>query len=392
MSRLLKNNTGVIIIEGHIQGLSNTRALGEAGIPVIVIDRNNCVARYSKYCTRFFLCPDYQSDEFIDFLIDMGHKHSLYGWSLIPSNDHIVLTISRNKERLGNIFKIITPDITIIEKIYNKELLLKTALSCGVDIPVSYFSLQEAQADKNLTYPFLIKGRAGLTFYKSVGKKVFVINNSKELNDVIEFLFNKGQSRNFFIQSIIKSNNKNKTISVAVFAIEGVIMAYWMGEKLREHPLRFGTGTFCRSIYNTELIEPSRRIVKALNYTGVCEIEFLFDPFDNKYKLIEINARTWLWVELAKACGVNFTLIIYNYLNNLPVNYPKDYKQEIYWINYITDTVYSIIGILKGTLTLKEYLKTFIKKKIRAVFSWKDFMPGIIFPFLLLFITKKRRR
>ena len=27
---------GAVIIEGHVQGLSNTRSLGEAGIPVIV--------------------------------------------------------------------------------------------------------------------------------------------------------------------------------------------------------------------------------------------------------------------------------------------------------------------------------------------------------------------
>ncbi len=29
---------GAIIIEGHVQGLSNVRSLGEAGIPVFVID------------------------------------------------------------------------------------------------------------------------------------------------------------------------------------------------------------------------------------------------------------------------------------------------------------------------------------------------------------------
>lgn len=391
MSGLLKNNTGAIIIEGHIQGLSNTRALGEAGIPVIVLDRFDCLARYSKYCIKFFRCPDYQSDELADFLICIGREHSLNDWVLIPSNDHVVLMISRNKERLGKIYKIITPDIPIIESIYNKELLLKKALGCGVDIPVSYFSAEELQSGKNFNYPLLIKGKAGLTFYKSVGKKVFVINNSKELNDVIEYLISIGQGNNFFIQSLIQSDN-NKTVSVAVFAIEGKIMAFWMGEKVREHPSRFGTGTFCRSIYRAELLEPTYRVIKTLNYTGVCEIEFLYDPFDSKFKLIEINARTWLWVGLARACGVNFVLMIYNYLNNKPVIYPNEYKQDIYWINFITDTVYSIMGILRRSLTIKEYLKTFFVKKINAVFSWKDLLPGIIFPILLLFVTKKRKR
>ncbi len=30
----------------------------------------------------------------------------------------------------------------------------------------------------------------------------------------------------------------------------------------------------------------------------------------DKYKLIEINARTWLWVGLAKACGIDYANII----------------------------------------------------------------------------------
>jgi len=48
---------GVIVIEGHEQGLANTRILGKAGIPVIVIDKENCVARYLKYCRKFFSAP-----------------------------------------------------------------------------------------------------------------------------------------------------------------------------------------------------------------------------------------------------------------------------------------------------------------------------------------------
>ena len=48
--------TGAIIIEGHVQGLANTRSLGKAGIPVVVIDKASCVAASSKYCQSFFLC------------------------------------------------------------------------------------------------------------------------------------------------------------------------------------------------------------------------------------------------------------------------------------------------------------------------------------------------
>ena len=62
-----ESQKGVVIIEGHVQGLSNTRALGWAGIPVAVVDTVDCIAKYSKYCRGFFQCPAFDSDELADF-------------------------------------------------------------------------------------------------------------------------------------------------------------------------------------------------------------------------------------------------------------------------------------------------------------------------------------
>src|SRR5450759_1595127 len=95
-----KDLPGVIVIEGHVQGLANTRALGKAGIPVIVVSEHNCLARYSRYCKKFFKCPGYLSSEFIHFLIQMALSEGIQGWVLLPSNDHAVFNISGNIEKL----------------------------------------------------------------------------------------------------------------------------------------------------------------------------------------------------------------------------------------------------------------------------------------------------
>ena len=67
---------GAIIIEGHVQGLANTRALGEVGIPVIVVDARPCVASASKFCTDFFISPPFLEDAFADFLIGIRAEKS----------------------------------------------------------------------------------------------------------------------------------------------------------------------------------------------------------------------------------------------------------------------------------------------------------------------------
>ena len=164
-----------------------------------------------------------------------------------------------------------------------------------------------------------------------------------------------------------------------------------MGLKLREHPVEFGTATFAKSIYIEECYLHGRNIIRELNYTGVCEIEFLFDESSRQYKLIEINARTWLWTELAKVCGVDYAKIIYYFVNNFPLAYPGNYACEKYWINHITDIPYSLIGIIKGKLSLLKYVKSlFIRHKINAVFKKKDFKPTIYYLINIFFYLRHR--
>lgn len=387
----MKDNIGAIVIEGHVQGLSNTRALGEADIPVVVIDKNNCLARYSRYCKKFFYCPNYIDPQFIDFLIELAKTEKLQGWALVPSNDHAVISISKNRALLDKYYKIITPGVEIIEKIYDKSKLLNVAQKINLPIPKTYYLTNTSIFPSDISFPILTKGRLGLSFYKATGRKVFLSKSLEELKDHLVEIEKSFPITDTFTQELILYDGTNKTISFTAFCIDGEVKAHWIGEKVREHPIQFGTATFARSIACDELVEPSSRLLKELNYTGVCEVEYLKSPIDGEYKLIEINARTWLWVGLAKACGVNYAVMIYNYLNQIPFNYPTKFKIGVNWVNYITDTVFSLQAILKRQLKLKQYFCAFKGKTVNAIFSWKDLRPGIAFLFLSVYIAIKRK-
>lgn len=349
-----KNIPGAIIIEGHVQGLSNTRSLGEAGIPVYVVDKTNCIARYSKFCKGFFKCPDFIEDSFADFLMELAEKEDIIGWVLIPSNDHAVFTIAKHKERLEKLYKIITPSNEIIVNIYDKLKLIQIAEDRGVHVPKSYLAGQYPAADSEDLFPVLIKGRFGLSFYKTIKKKAFLARNEDELRNILTSIRGLIDNDNILIQELIPSDGSNKTVSFTTFSVNGEIKAFWMGVKVREHPLEFGTATFARSIYIRECYEQSISLLKAINYSGVCEIEYLLDPKDNRYKLIEINARTWLWVGLAKACGIDYAKMIYNYVNGLQNIYPTEYNTELKWRNTFTDIAYTSLALIKGKTSLKK--------------------------------------
>ncbi len=378
---------GVIVIEGHVQGLANTRLLGKAGIPVIVIDKENCVARYSKYCQKFFRCPDYISEKFINFLIMLAQAENLKGWLLLPSNDHAVYNIAKNKKTLSEFFRIITDDFEVINKIYHKCLLLDIAQKAGIPIPQSYIPEQGIPDFSTLHYPVIIKGNNGLSFYKKYHKKAFFANSEEELRQVLSEKLAQATPSEYFIQEVLP--DKHKTISATVFAVNGQVYVYWMGEKLREHPIRFGTATCCRSIFNFTVLEQSKAIVKELNFTGVCEIEWLKDPRDDQYKLIEINARTWLWVGLAEKCGINYPLIIYNYLMHGVIPKPNEYTLGLNWINVYTDFYFSLKSIFKRTVRFKDFVSSY-RKFTEACWDKTDPLPFFIYGIFLFNFNKNR--
>jgi predicted ATP-grasp superfamily ATP-dependent carboligase len=381
---------GVIVIEGHVQGLSNTRALGSLGIPVYVVDTNNCIARYSRYCDKFFKCPEYKSDALADFLLDLAKGEELNGWLLLPSNDHAVSTLSRNKKRLSRFYKVISPDESILNNIYDKSKLLKVAQECNIPFPATvYFESSEIN-HLNLRFPLITKGKEGLNFYKATGKKAYFSDNSDQFQKVLREIADKLPINKTFTQELIPFDGDNKTISFTAFCINGEIKAHWTGVKLREHPIRFGTATFCESVDGETLKKISIPLLKKLNYTGVCEIEYLKDPRDNEFKLIEINARTWLWVGLAKACGVDYAHMIYNFVNDIPFEYPEKYYIGLKWVNYLTDTAMIFKTIKAKEFNIIQHIKSLKGKKVQAVYSGKDPVPALILLVLSIYLAKRR--
>ena len=129
----------------------------------------------------------------------------------------------------------------------------------------------------------------------------------------------------------------------------------------------------------------------SLNYSGICEAEYIKDPVSEEYKLIEINPRTWLWVGLAKACGVDYAKMIYNYTNGLKNHFPNKYDENRYWINPFSDTAYALSAILKGQLKISQYLYSLLNgKKVNALYKKHDKKPAFAYLFNIFSFLKNR--
>lgn len=386
--------TGCVIIGGHVQGLDLTRSLGLKGIPVVVIDTDISIASKSKFCKRSFKCPDYKSEEFIQFLSELADKQSLKGWILLPTNDFASINISLNKNKLIKYYKFTVPEKKIFDQFYNKKKTVLLAKKTNVHTPQTWFleTLEDIlQIDK--VYPIVFRGITGLDFYKAFGRKLFEAKCNNDLQKIYKiFIARDFEPSNIMVQEKIPFNKHKRGYYFTSFCVNGVIKSFFMWEKLREHPLRHGTSTWCKSIYIKDLYEQSIAFLLESNYTGVSEIEYLFDSKDKKYKLIEVNARTFLQTSLSRRSGIDYPNMIYNFLNDKEIAFPQEYKSEIHWLHFWTDLFYGLVGVLRNEITLKEYFYPYfkIKNKAFAVLDWNDIKPFLWETILLPYIKLKR--
>lgn len=381
---------GAVIIEGHVQGLSNTRSLGELGIPVYVIDKNVPLAKFSRYCKGWFKVSSFSSPEMINLLLKIAENKNITDWLIIPCNDYAVENLSINQEKLSPYYKMFVPQKEDIYNIINKKNLLNIASNVGVNIPTTCYSYNIEKA-KTMRFPLLLKGNYGLSFFRSTHRKAIQVDSFPELQNTLSALNQSINLDDIMIQELIPDTPGEKVVSFTCFSINGHILSYWMGRKLREHPIKYGTATSAISINFPELVRLSKPLLQALKYTGVCEIEYMKDHRDNKYYLIEINPRTWLWVGLAKACGIDFVKMEYSLASGLDIEYPDSYQTGLMWINSFTDFFYGFKSILSGQETIGNYIKSLSHKKIHAVWSFKDILPGVVFLFMIPYIYRKRK-
>ena len=223
---------------------------------------------------------------------------------------------------------------------------------------------------------FILKSRRGNKLRNFTGEKAVLMKSyNGKYNNIFKDNFS---GEELIIQKVVKSTKP--VTSVCSVSIEGKLFGLFQYEKLRQHPNQFGTGTYLKSIYNDELQTLAEIILNKLHYTGICEIEFIYDDEDKKYKAIEMNPRTWKSIGFATMCGQNLVEKYCNYIIGKNVNNSLDYKTDHYWVDMFTD--------IPQMFREKKIFSYSIKNLHECIWDLKDPMPfisSLIFaPFYLL--------
>jgi predicted ATP-grasp superfamily ATP-dependent carboligase len=290
--------------------------------------------------------------------------------------------LSDNYDKLSEKFVLSISRKEITDIAFNKRNTYQTAKNAGIPIPESYYpdKIEELEnLEKNLKYPVIIKPAVMYHFYKKAGKKVFLCRNREELflNYALALKIIPGDE--VIIQEMLQGG-ASKLYSFASYAKDGHVYGSFIANRVRQKPMDFGVATtFAKSVTSEKIDELARKFLLSIRYSGVSEVEFMFDDKSGNFKLIEINPRTWKWHTMSNKIGINLIKMLIDDLNGNEIKEQHNTIENIGWIEQLTDTFIVISEILKGRMSWKEYLKSVRIPKEYATWDRKDPLPAIMY-------------
>jgi D-aspartate ligase len=378
-------------VGGDYQGLGIVRSLGKRGIPVCVVDDERSIGRFSRYATMSARVAGLRDEEAtVEALLEIGRRLDLEGWVLFPTRDETVAALSHARERLSEVFRVPTPPWTTIREVWDKRSTYRRAKSLDIPVPREYrlAAVKDVEA-LELDFPVALKPAIKEHFIYATKEKAWKASDPDELrrrHDEASQIVGPGE---VIVQELIPGDGREQYAYCAFFK-DGEALASMVVRRRRQHPPEFGrASTYVETVDVPEVAKLATRFLRAIDYYGLVEVEFKRDARDGRYKLLDVNARTWGYHSLGPAAGVDFPALLFADQVGESVE-PLRAKADVRWMRLTTDLPTAVVEILRRRLGAWAYLKSLAKCDVEAVFAWNDPLPGLVEIALIPYLAVRR--
>ena len=264
-----------------------------------------------------------------------------------------------------------------MRRLYDKEEQLRAAWRAGVDTPQTVFIRSAddlAEGAQQIPFPAIFKPVESLAFKSRFRRPVLTIESPEDLEKVYEQAADCGV---LMLQEIVPGGDEELYTVGSALDARSRPLAVFTGRKIRQHPRTFGTARLAESVWIDELADAGLRLLRELEYHGVSQVEFKRDPRDGRFKLMEVNARHWLWHSLAPVCGVNLTLASYADTIGAPFVTPRQ-RDGDKWVLALKETVDSLREIRRGEQSVVPWVRSLVGISTDGVMALDDPRPGFV--------------
>ena len=311
---------------GYHGTLAAVRALGRAGVPVVVADSDAfAVARWSCFTRSRVFAPPVRDkqDRFLDWLLAYG-KRSRQRHVLLPTCDDTAWLYARHRDELSRHFHVSGCSGDAVYGLLNKRQLMAACREVGIDTPGTRSPSSEAELERvasDARYPVLIKPTSQVLFESR--------HKGKVVGDRAELLATHRRFRELRYGDALLAYDASvswplvqeyfSTADRSIYNLSGYIGRDPADSVLRAsrkvlQEREIGVGIcFERAQVHAELVQAVRALFARLGYHGIFEIEFI--PAHGRFYLIDANPR--FYGELAFDVARNMPLPLIAYFDAL---------------------------------------------------------------------------
>ena len=383
MRRYNSFRTPAVVLGLGINGLALVRSLARNDIPVFGVYTDSVeIGRFSRYI-RCFRFPGLRSEEslFLEQLINQFGKQSDRPVLLSQSDEYVMFT-SRHRDLLGQHFRFLLPDKSLLETLVSKDLSPAYVVSRGLPVPRTFVlnkSQSIEQLTKDLTFPCVVKPVD--SFSLTLKKKIVILKNRASFEKFIgahSDLLNK-----LIVQRMIEGDDSNVYQTTTYVSKNGALCPIFVMRKVRQYPPGFGVTAFGMTADVPELRRMTEGFLNATQYRGLISMEFKRSQ-DRKWYYIEMNPRLPYYHRLMLDAGLNFPYAYYLDMIDSEVGTTAFYriKTNLHWI-YLRSDLRGFVKLhTEGKMGMAKWFLSVLKARSFAIFDPRDILPFIAGPFV----------
>jgi D-aspartate ligase len=375
----MSDKIGAVVIGGDYRGLCIVRSLGRRNIPVWILKSDGeFLATASRYVRRTLPWPSSSPSSQLAYLLDLANRYHLDGWVVFPTGDENAAFLARHDAELKSRFRLTTPPWDVMRWAYDKRLTYRLAADVGVDYPRTFYPAnREDLKGLDCTFPMILKPAVKTEVNRFTADKAWQIEDSVALSTRYDEACRLVAPDLVMVQELIPGGGEAQFSYVALCS-DGRPLAWATARRTRQYPADFGhSSSFVETINQPQIEEPARRLLAAMRYTGVVEVEFKLDNRDGHFKVLDINPRLWTWHSLCRRAGVDFPYLLWLWARGEPVSELCG-RPGFAWVRVTTDILSALTDMLRGKLSPRDYARSLRGPIEYAVFSHDDPLPGLL--------------
>lgn len=378
--RVADTSTPVVVLNCELGALSIMRTLGRLGIAVYGVSNNaKSHAFRSRYCRERFVISYHEGDSaaLAARLLELRPRFSKNP-ILIATSDETAIGVAESYDALVGSYSIAQNSGDVVAALADKMKMFGLAKEHGLPTPHTILpaSLHEAEeCSESVSYPVMLKGAMGNRLYERTGKKMVIVENAAQLIEQYRLLQDP-DAPNLMIQELIPGGDDQVYIFNGYFNRDSDCLCAYTGRKIRQFPIHVGCASLGECCWVEEVADITTSFMKKIGYRGILDIGYRRDPRDGRYKVLDINPRVGQAFRIfVSDDDLDVVRALYLDLTGQPVGSDAPRREGRRWVIEDYDLTSSFDYFREGSLSLRDWIKSFRRLEEAAWFSLRDPVP-----------------